>query len=73
MEQVDLLAVLPLNDDIEPPDDEDPDLRDAMNLCLLEILDDDLEQIVAGVRLTEIAGTRARRLAALEAAIERNR
>ena len=70
MGQIDLLVVLPLNDDIEPPEDEDPELRDAMNSCLLEILDDDLERIAGAVRLTEIVGTREQRLATLEGAIE---
>jgi hypothetical protein len=69
MEQVDLLAVLPLSDDIETPEDEDSELRDAMNSCLLEILDDELDPKVGVVRLTEIVGTREQRLAALEAAI----
>jgi hypothetical protein len=70
MENVDLLVVLPLNGDVEAPEDEDPELRDAMNLCLLKIVDDELDQMAAGVRLTEIVGTREQRLAALEAAID---
>ncbi|HEY2093563.1 MAG TPA: AAA family ATPase [Thermoanaerobaculia bacterium] len=71
MEQVDLLAVLPLNDGIEAPEDEDPELREAMNRSLGEIVDEELEQLAAaGVRCVEIAGTRQRRVAALEAAIE---
>jgi hypothetical protein len=73
MEQLDLLVVLPLNDDIEPAEDEDPELRDAMNSCLIEILDDESELIADAGQLTEIVGTRLRRLAALEAAIERTR
>jgi len=67
MEHVDLLVVLPLNDDIEAPDDEDPELRDAMNSCLLELLEGEFDR--GNGRLAEIVGTRERRLAALEAAI----
>lgn len=73
MEHVDLLVVLPLNDDIELPEDEDPELRGAMNSCLIEILDGELEWIAGAVRLAEIAGPRHRRLASLEASIERTR
>ena len=62
MNHVDLLVVLPLNDEdgIEAPESEDLDLRDAMNVCLLEILAD------AQARVIEIAGTERQRLAALE-------
>jgi predicted ATPase len=67
MAHVDLLVILPLNDDIEPPDDEDPELRDAMNSALLEIVDGELDQHL------EIAGTPQRRLAVLAAAVERGR
>lgn len=71
MENVDLLVVLSLSDDIEVPEDEDPKLRNAMNSCLLEILDEELDRMAGDVRLAELVGTRARRLAALEAAITR--
>lgn len=67
MEHVDLLIVLPLGDDIEAPEDEDPELRDAMNASLLEIVDGDLPP---GVRCVEITGTPRERLAALESALE---
>jgi AAA domain-containing protein len=70
MQHVDLLVVLPRNDEIEAPEDEDAELREAMNSWLLETLDNHLGRIAGAVRLTEIAGSRARRLAALEAAIE---
>lgn len=69
MEHVDLLVVLPLNEDIEAPEDEDPDLREAMDSCLLEMLDGASHEITGGAHVTEIAGTRRERLAALEAAI----
>lgn len=68
MEHVDLLIVLPLGDDIEAPEDEDPELRDAMNASLLEIVDGDLPP---GVRCVEITGTPRERLAALESAHQR--
>jgi hypothetical protein len=71
MEHVDLLIVLPLSDDIDAPEDEDRDLRDAMNSCLLEIVDGELDS--RHLLVAEIVGTRPRRLAALEAAIERTR
>ena len=67
MEHVELLVVLPLNDDIEAPEDEDPELREAMNSCLLDLLEGELDRRHVG--LAEIVGTRERRLAALEAAI----
>jgi hypothetical protein len=67
MEHVDVVVVLPLNDDIEAPEDEDPELRDAMNSCLLEMLEGELDR--THLRVVEVAGTRQRRLAALEAAV----
>ena len=65
MNHVDLLVVLPLNDDdgIEAPESEDLELREAMNVCLLEILAD------AQTRVIEVAGTERQRLAALERAL----
>jgi hypothetical protein len=71
MENVDLLVVLPLNGDIALPEDEDPELRNAMNCCLLEILDGASHEIASSVRVMDIAGTRHQRLAVLEAAIDR--
>jgi hypothetical protein len=73
MAHVDLLVVLPLNDGIELPEDEDPELRDAMNSCLLEILDGASDETAGPARLTEVAGTRRQRLAAVEAAIDQLR
>jgi len=70
MEHVELLVVLPLNDDIEAPEDEDPELRDAMNLALLEIIENEWDDLPSGqVRLAEITGTREERLDALESAL----
>jgi len=62
MNHVDLLVVLPLNDDdgIEAPESEDLELREAMNVCLLEMLAD------THTRVIEITGTERERLAALE-------
>jgi predicted ATPase len=68
MQHVDLLIVLPLGDEIEAPEGEDPELRDAMNASLLDIVDGDL---VPGVRSVEISGTPHERLFALESAIRR--
>lgn len=65
LEHVDLLVVLPLNDDIEAPEDEDPELRDAMNRTLLDLVD----ELPPHVRCIEIAGTPQARLATLESEI----
>ena len=69
---LDLLVVLPLNDEdgIETPESEDPELREAMNLSLLEIIESEWEELSAGkVRLVEIRGTRQQRLVAFESAL----
>ena len=70
LRHVDLLAVLPLNsrDVIWIDDDEDPDLREAMDAALLDLIDD-ADLIQATTRVLEITGDRAARLAALEAAM----
>jgi hypothetical protein len=64
---VDLLVVLPLNsaDAIEVGADEDPELRDAMNDMLMELVDD---ADLVGSRLTvvEIVGSPSERLRRLE-------
>ena len=59
MAHVDLLVVIPLDPGvpIEVPDDEDPELRDAMDELLLELCDD--EELVGGAR----HGARGRRFA----------
>lgn len=69
MEHIDLLVILPLSDDIEPPEDEDPKLRVAMNRSLIEIVEDEL---VPTLRYIEIAGTPEERLAALESEVRRS-
>lgn len=69
MDHVDLLVILPLSDDIEPPEDEDPKLLAAMNRSLLEIVVDGLEELAPGQRCLEVAGTPRQRLAALEARV----
>lgn len=69
MEHIDLLVVLPLSDEIEAPDEEDPKLREAMNGTLLDIVENDLDELATGVRCVEIAGTPRERLAALESQV----
>jgi hypothetical protein len=72
MEHVDLLVGLPLNDEdgIEAPESEDPELREAMNLALVEIIENEWDDLSSGrMRLAEIAGTREERLGALESAL----
>lgn len=66
---VDLLVLLPLteNDKIELSEDEDLELREAMNLALLELADD--PGLVGEARVLELAGSRKHRLAQLERAI----
>ncbi|MEV8370258.1 AAA family ATPase [Microbacterium sp. NPDC064584] len=70
LRHIDLLAVLPLSsaDRIWVGDDEDPDLREAMDAALLDLLDDP-DLIPATTHVIEITGDRATRLAALEAAL----
>jgi len=70
MAHVDLLVVLPLDPDagIEVPDDEDPELRDAMDEQLLELCDD--EELVGGAgTVLEVAGSPQTRLAQVLAAV----
>jgi len=68
---VDLLVVLPLaaGDGIEVGDEEDPELRDAMNDALLDLLND-TELIGTNPTITEISGPPEVRLALLERAVE---
>jgi len=68
---VDLLVVLPLaaGDGIEVGDEEDPELRDAMNDALLDLLDD-TELIGTNPTIIEITGPPEVRLALLERAVE---
>lgn len=60
MRHVDLLVVLP-GDEIDAPDDEDPELREAMNERLLEL-------VGAEPRVLELRGSPRERLAMLEQA-----
>ncbi len=72
MEQIDLLIVLPLNhaDGIEVPESEDPELRDAMNDRLLDLIaSNDYDLLGTSQRVVEVRGGRKQRLAALERAI----
>lgn len=50
-----------------PGADEAPELRDAMDLALLDLVDD--PELVGRARVVEITGNGAQRLARLEAAI----
>ena len=68
MRHVDLLVVLPLSahDHIEVPEDEDPELRTAMDAALLDLVDDPV--VVAETRVLEVSGTPEKRLTQLVAA-----
>lgn len=61
MEHVDLLVLLPI-EEIEAPEDEEPELREAMHERLLELVS------TWDVRTLELHGDRRRRLEALERA-----
>lgn len=69
MARVDVLVLLPLNeaDRIEIADEEDPELRLAMNDALLELADD--VTLTGRALVLEITGDPASRLALLEAGI----
>lgn len=69
MAHVDLLVLLPLNgvDDIDVPEEEDLELRAAMDEALLELADD--PDLIATATVVEITGAPARRREQLEAAI----
>ena len=60
MEHIDLLVVLPLDGEIDAPEDENPELREAMNDRLLELVDQ------CDARVVEVRGTRRQRLSMLE-------
>ena len=70
MRRVDLLVVLPLSagDGIRIGAEEHPELRDAMNDVLLELLDDP-DLVGADVEVIEITGDPRTRIALLESAI----
>ena len=63
MAHVDLLVVLPLDarDGIRVPDDEDPELREAMDEHLLGLCED-VELVGAVGRVVEVGGTQQHRL-----------
>jgi hypothetical protein len=67
---VDLLVLLPLNarDRIWIGDDEDPDLREATDAALLDLIND-LDLIPGTARVLEITGDRETRLSTLEVAV----
>lgn len=69
MRAVDLLVLVPLSahDPIEVADEEDPELRAAMDRVILELADD--PDLTASARVLEVAGDRAARLAQLESAL----
>ncbi len=67
MTHVDLLVLLPLGGDIRVPEDEDPELREAMDGALLELSED--PDLLGDARLIEVAGDPAARRAQVEAAI----
>jgi AAA domain len=64
MTHVDLLVVLPLDPGagIRVPEDEDPELRDAMDVRLLDLVDDD-EIVGPATTVVEVAGGPEERLA----------
>lgn len=70
MSRVDLLVVLPLSarDGIRVGSEEHPELREAMNDILLELLDDP-DVVGAGVEVIEITGDPRTRLGLLERAV----
>jgi len=67
MAHVDLLVLVPLSRGIRVPEDEDPDLREAMDDALLELADD--PDLLAGCPVIEVVGDPADRLAQLDAAV----
>lgn len=70
MAHVDLLVVVPLDarDGITVPDEEDPDLREAMDARLLDLCDD-ADLVGPAVRVVEVAGAPEARLDQVLAAV----
>ncbi|MFJ4165844.1 hypothetical protein ACIPY5_09820 [Microbacterium sp. NPDC089698] len=66
MAEVDLLVLL-APEDIAVPDDEDPELRDAMAEALLDLVDD--PDLTGTARILELQGDPATRLAGLRGAV----
>ena len=71
MAHIDLLVVLPLDEEIEAPDAEDRALREAMNERLFSLIGTDEFDLLrnAGVRVVEVTGPPRRRLMELERAV----
>jgi len=73
MAHIDLLVVLPLDDrdGIVVPESEDPELREAMNQRLLELVTEDQHALFGSgrTRILEVRGTRSERLRTLEKAL----
>ncbi|GAA4479594.1 AAA family ATPase [Microbacterium panaciterrae] len=67
MAGVDLIVLLGGDQRIAVPDDEDPELREAMAASLLELADD--EDLTGAASVIELHGDPAQRLAGLEAAV----
>lgn len=71
LEDVDILVVLPLTPDLPPVgDDEDPELRAAMDDVLLDLIDDP-DVVGETVVVADLGGDRASRLAELERLVRR--
>ncbi|WP_392542059.1 AAA family ATPase [Oryzobacter telluris] len=70
MGHVDLLVVLPLDPaaGIWVPDDEDPELREAMDAALLDLVED--PDLVGAARVLELTGPPEARLARLTRAVD---
>ena len=71
MRHVDLVVLVTLDPqrEIWVDQEEDPDLRDAMEACLVELLDD--PDLVGVVPVVEVAGDRRARVAQVQQAIAR--
>jgi AAA domain len=73
MAHIDLLVVLPLSeaDGIEAPEEEDLELREAMNEQLLELIAG-ANDLLRGIRIVELAGPPRARLATLTGVVLAN-
>lgn len=69
MARVDLLVLLAPTPEIAVPDEEDPELRDAMADSLLDLADD--PDLTGGAEILELSGPPSARLAALESTLRR--
>ncbi|MFD4959050.1 AAA family ATPase [Microbacterium sp. NPDC058389] len=70
LRHADLLVILPLDEGnpLVHDFDEHPELRDAMNDALLDLLED--SDVIGDLTVIELAGDRDERLAALESAVD---